>query len=165
MQSKANTTVNPQSLSCDWEHSAGADRYEKSHRLPSAGVHKKILVVDDEVFYMELLKMTLEDTGRFEVALVSDGTRVLEVARDFEPDLILLDIVMPGVDGGDIAAQLRLDRKLGKVPVIFVTALVSASESTQGESVVRRGGRCMLSKPVQSKVLIEAIDAAIRGRL
>ncbi|MDH4475532.1 MAG: response regulator [Verrucomicrobiaceae bacterium] len=165
MKLKNHMPVKSQPVPEVWEHSKGADQYEKSHRLPSAGLHKKILVVDDEVYYMELLKMTLEDTGRFEVALVSDGTRVLEVARDFEPDLILLDIVMPGVDGGDIAAQLRLDRKLGKVPVIFVTALVSASESTQGESVVRRGGRCMLSKPVHSKVLIETIDAAIRGRL
>jgi len=165
MKSKINLPVKSHSKSETWEHSEGSDRYERSHRLPSAGVHKKILVVDDEVYYMELLKMTLEDTGRFEVALVSDGTRVLEVARDFEPDLILLDIVMPGIDGGDIAAQLRLDRKLGKVPVVFVTALVSSSESTEGGSVVRSGGRCMLSKPVHSKVLIQTIDAAIRGRL
>lgn len=165
MKLKTNPTVKPDPASEIWEHSKGSDQYERSHRLPSAGVHKKIMVVDDEIYYMELVKMTLEDTGRFEVALVADGTRVLEAARDFEPDLILLDIVMPGIDGGDIAAQLRLDRKLGKVPILFVTALVSSSESTEGGAVVRRGGRCMLSKPVHSKVLIQAIDAAIRGRL
>jgi two-component system, OmpR family, response regulator len=165
MKSKTHTLIKLQPAPDVWEHSKGSDEYERSHHLPSAGVHKKILVIDDEIYYMELLKMTLEDTGRFEVALLSDGTRVLEAARNFEPDLILLDIVMPGVDGGDVAAELRLDPKLRRVPVIFVTALVSSSESTQGASVVRRGGRCMLSKPVHSKVLIQTIDAAIQGRL
>ena len=120
--------------------------------------------MDDEVHFTHLVKMQLEDTGRFEVAVVSDTDQVMTVARKFEPDLILLDIVMHGKDGGDVAAQLRLDRNLKDVPIIFVTALIAPSETSNGDKMVRKGDRRMLSKPVRSKVLISTLDAVLRHR-
>ena len=163
MKNRTNEAAALTEAPAGWEHSPGAAQYEKSHRLPAATGQKRILVVDDETFYAELIKMHLEETNRYEAEVVSDSNRVMEVAKAFNPDLILLDIVMPGKDGGDVAAQLRMDRQLKNVPVIFVTALVSSSETDNGEAVVRKGGKLMLSKPVSSRLLIKTLDTMLQG--
>ncbi len=118
---------------------------------------KKILVVDDEIGFTRLLQMNLEKTGNYSVRVVNDSTKALEAARIFHPDLALLDIVMPGMDGGDLVAQMKNDPTLAKIPVIMLTALVGKNE-TSDDAVVQSGSLLMLGKPVRLSVLIQAIE-------
>src|SRR6201996_5745309 len=103
---------------------------------------KRLLIVDDESGFTRLLKLTLEKTGNFTVREENDGTRAWLVAREFRPDIVFLDIVMPKIDGGDVAQQIRSDPLLANVPIVFLTAIVSPKE-TRNEI----GGFPFLGKP------------------
>lgn len=121
---------------------------------------KKIMVVDDEVGFTKLLKMNLEKTGEYEVKTENQSTKALEVAREFMPDLVLLDIVMPDMDGGDVAAQFQDDPLLRRVPVIMLTALVAEGETSTG-SVAQSGTMSVLPKPVNMDVLKSCLEDAL----
>jgi DNA-binding response OmpR family regulator len=117
---------------------------------------KRILIVDDEHTFTRMVRLNLEKTGRFEVREENVATRALSTAREFKPDLVLLDVLMPSLDGGDVAAQLRRNHALKNVPIIFLTATVSAHETEkQGLS---SGGSLFLGKPVSAERLVEVID-------
>jgi two-component system, OmpR family, response regulator len=113
---------------------------------------KRIFIVDDEAGFTRLLKLTLEKTGNFQVLEENDGTNAWLQAREFKPDIIFLDIVMPKIDGGDVAQQIRSDPLLAQVPIVFLTAIVSRSETKQDI-----GGFPFLAKPVS----LEAIKHCI----
>ena len=104
---------------------------------------KRIFIVDDEAGFTRLLKLTLEKTGGHQVLEENDGTKAWLKAREFKPDIIFLDIVMPKIDGGDVAQQIRSDPSLAHVPIIFLTAIVSSRETTRDI-----GGFPFLAKPV-----------------
>ncbi len=89
---------------------------------------KKILVVDDEPSITSLLKLNLEKTGAYTVRVENEGAQALPAARQFKPDLVLLDVMMPDLDGGDAAAQIRADPLLRDVPIVFLTAAVKKEE-------------------------------------
>lgn len=112
----------------------------------------KILLVDDEVSFTKLTAMTLSD---YEICEENNSAMALETARKFNPDLILLDVVMPDFDGGDLAAQLRADPVLKRVPIVFLTAIV-----TEKETEKRRlfGGYPFIAKPVTPEALAEHIE-------
>jgi two-component system, OmpR family, response regulator len=118
---------------------------------------KKILVVDDEAGFTRLLKLNLERTGRFKVRIVNDSTQAIEALRVFKPDLALLDIVMPDVDGGDLVAQMKADAQLNRIPILMLTALVSPSELSPG-AVAQSGDLTMIAKPVNMETLLRAIE-------
>jgi len=113
---------------------------------------QRILIVDDESGFTRLLKLTLERTGQYEVCEENDGTKAWLLARDYKPDIIFLDIVMPRVDGGEVAQQMRSDPMLAKVPIIFLTAIVSAKEG--GHEI---GGFPFLAKPVSLDTIVKTI--------
>ncbi len=117
---------------------------------------KRILVVDDEVGFTRMVRLNLEQTGAYEVREVNEGKAALPAAREFKPDLILLDVVMPDMDGGDVAAAFHLDPLLRKVPVIFVTAVVRKREA--GSAGMVSGGALFLAKPVDAAELVNAIE-------
>lgn len=118
---------------------------------------KRILIVDDDPQFGILAKLTLEETGMFEVKVQNESNDALAVARSFLPDLILLDIVMPGLDGGDVQALLKNDPLLHDVPVLIVSAIVSG-EDADDDGIVYSGGDTLLPKTVNPKVLIEKIE-------
>jgi len=115
---------------------------------------KRILIIDDESGFTRLLKLTLEKTGDFIVKEENDGTRAHETAREFRPDLILLDIVMPKIDGGDVASKIKADWHLKHIPIVFLTAIVSNKEAVSSDLI---GGFPFLSKPVSLENLIHCI--------
>lgn len=119
---------------------------------------KKILIVDDEAGFTRLMKLTLQKTGPYEVTEENDGARAWETARRVKPDLILMDIVMPRVDGGDAAARIRKDPELCRIPIVFLTAIVSKKETVPGGLI---GGFPFLSKPVSLDALIACINENI----
>jgi len=121
---------------------------------------KKILIVDDEPAFTRMMKLVLEKTGRYEVTYENNAHQALSTARSFLPDLILLDVVMPEMDGGDVAGQLQADPLLRDVPIIFLTALVGEKESAKGP--VTRAGFRFLGKLVSDDELLECIETNLK---
>ena len=121
---------------------------------------RRILVVDDEEGFTKLLKMNLEKTGDYEVRVENVSGDALNAAHEFLPDLVLLDIVMPGMDGGDVAGQLQDDPMLSKIPIIMMTALVSQEETSQ-DAVAQVGAMNVLPKPVNMDVLLRCLEDAL----
>lgn len=114
---------------------------------------KKILVVDDESGFTRLMKIALP---RYEIREENDSQRALATAREFRPDLILLDVIMPGLDGGDLAAQFSEDVVLRQIPIVFLTAIVSTGEA--GKTARQIGGYPFLAKPVRADALEKCIE-------
>jgi len=117
---------------------------------------KRILVVDDEPSVTRNLKLNLESSGGYDVFAENHATNALTAARIFRPDLILLDVIMSGMDGGDVVARFRADPLLRDTPVIFLTALVS-NEETDGHEIVS-GGETFLAKPVDIGELKKTLE-------
>jgi CheY-like chemotaxis protein len=117
---------------------------------------RRILIVDDEPPLTRLLRMSLEQTGRYTVREENDSTKAINAAHEFKPDLIVLDVVMPDLDGGDIVSRLQADPRLKHVPVIFFTATVRKSEVDAHGGII--GGFPFIGKPVSAKELIECIE-------
>src|SRR5277367_4548357 len=90
---------------------------------------RRILTVDDDIQSTRMIKWVLERTGRYEVLEVNDSTRVLEAAHEFKPDVILLDVCMPRVEGVEVAFQIRADTEFQGTPVVFLTSVVSEREA------------------------------------
>ena len=123
----------------------------------SSGIEEKrrILIVDNDRNTTHLVKILLEKTGDYLVIEENDSTKALQRARNFQPALILLDVVMPKADGGEIAAQMRADPRLRNTPIIFLTALVTRAEANAGLHI---DGHPFLAKPINIQELINAIE-------
>ncbi len=117
---------------------------------------KRILIIDDEPGFTRMVKLNLEKTGFFEVREENKATYAIAAAREFKPDLVLLDVIMPTMDGGDVAAHIKADRHLRDTPVVFLTATVSPSEA--GDGGLNSGGALFLAKPVSVENLIKCIN-------
>ena len=122
---------------------------------------KRILVVDDEPSVTRNLKLNLESGGGYEVLGENHAANALAAARTFQPDLVLLDVMMPGMDGGDVAARLRADPLFRDTPIIFLTAIVS-NEETDGHEM-ESGGDTFLAKPVDIAELKKTLEQHIRS--
>lgn len=117
---------------------------------------KRILIIDDESTFTRMVRLNLEKTGRFEVREENAAANGLKAARDFKPHLILLDVLMPTLDGGDVKAQIRRNRNLKTVPILFLTATISANEA--GNRGPAGSDGLFISKPVSAERLIQLID-------
>jgi DNA-binding response OmpR family regulator len=144
-----NTTTNPVP--------AGA---AEAATQPPAPPKKRILVIDDEVSFARMVKMNLEKSGDFEVRVENRAMNALSAAREFLPDIILLDVIMPGMDGGDVSKQIKRDRNLKGTPIVFLTATVSRREA--GEGGLNSGGELFLAKPVSVETLVACINEHTR---
>ena len=116
---------------------------------------RRILIVDDDRDSTHLIKILLEKISHYLVLEENDAAKSHESARDFRPDLILLDIMMPQIDGGDIAAQIDADPGLQRTPIIFLTALVTKTEAKAGLHIQ---GHPVLAKPIDIPELINRIE-------
>jgi CheY-like chemotaxis protein len=122
---------------------------------------RRILIVDNDKNTTHLVKILLEKTGRYLVFEENDSTRAHQTARNFRPDLIFLDIVMPERDGGEIAAQIQADSDLQNTPIIFLTALVTRAEARTGLHI---DGHPFLAKPIDIQELINTIEGHLLAR-
>lgn len=120
---------------------------------------QRILIVDDDVRISSLLKTFLEKLGRYEVRTENRSFAALSTALEFRPDLVVLDVDMPGKDGGDVAAELAHTPRFATTPVLFVTSLVGGNEKRFQD--VGGISRQFLAKPVDPQALL----AAVRGLL
>lgn len=120
---------------------------------------RQILVVDDERSFTQFVKKALEQTGAYDVSVETDPKRALITAKATSPALIFLDIAMPDMDGGEVAAQLIADEELKDIPIIFLTGAASKSEVRDQGGMI--GGRPFLAKPVKIKELVTTIERHI----
>jgi CheY-like chemotaxis protein len=133
------------------------------HRLdPMDDRPMRVLVIDDDHDALALLKVRLENTGRFKVTTADNGREGLEIARELEPDLIVCDIYMPGLAGPDVAAQLAADDALCETPLLFLSALVKPDEIRAHGG--RIGGWPMASKEETIYSIVQRMDALLRRR-
>jgi DNA-binding response OmpR family regulator len=123
---------------------------------------KRILLVDDEVGITRLLKMNLEQTEQYIVRVENSATSALDVGETFHPDLIILDIMMPQLDGGALAQQFKESQLLKDVPVIFLTAAATKEEiSSKGGRI---GGLPFMAKPIDIPEVIACVERWIGSR-
>ena len=117
---------------------------------------KKILIIDDDESFTELVKLNLEATGKYEVRTEDKGSLGLVAAKQFKPDLILLDLVMPDMGGGELSGQLKIDEETKNIPIVYLTAVMTEEE------VEARGGTIsglqVVAKPVTTEQLIDVIE-------
>lgn len=120
---------------------------------------KKILIIDDEEQFTKIVKLNLEYTGKYEVKTENKGALGLAATKEFKPDLILLDILMPDMEGSEVAFQLTNDKDTENIPLVFLTAVAKKEEIEASKGVI--GGHPFIAKPVDIKQLIEVIEQNI----
>ena len=112
---------------------------------------KRILLVDDEVDFVEVLKVRLEDSN-YETIVAYDGEEGLERAEKEEPDLIILDIVLPRISGFDVCRKLKIDERFKNIPIIMLTAKFQDNDIKFGMAM---GADAYITKPFEPHVLLE----------
>ncbi|PSQ85219.1 MAG: DNA-binding response regulator [Bacteroidetes bacterium QS_3_64_15] len=123
------------------------------------GTGLTVLIVDDEEDLLSLLEYNLEQEG-FEVVLARDGVEAIEQTRAQEPDLIILDIMMPKMDGIEVCEKLRKDAHLRTIPIMMLTARNEEEDKVQGLDV---GADIYLGKPVSVSVIVSQAKALLRS--
>jgi len=118
----------------------------------------KILIVDDEIDILELLQYNLEKEG-YEVKIANNGQKALEIASIFHPNLVLLDIMMPGIDGVETCRLLRENTTLTNTHILFLTA---RSEEYSEVAAFDAGADDYITKPIKPRALLSRIGAILR---
>jgi CheY-like chemotaxis protein len=121
---------------------------------------KRVLIVDDQSGFTRIIKLTLEKSGNYEVLEKNSSAGVVAGVIEFDPDVILLDVIMPGIDGGDVVGLLKENPRTRDTPIIFLTATVRKQEIDAQGGII--GGYPFLPKPVPAKELIECIEKYAR---
>jgi len=121
-------------------------------------VAQRILIADDDDDILEAIKVNLELEG-YEVFFARDGDQALEQARRVRPDLILLDVIMPGPDGFDVCRGLKADARTSECPVIFLTARGATRDEAVG---LIAGADDYIVKPFDAGVLLSRVNAVFR---
>lgn len=119
-------------------------------------IKPRILLVDDDVALTRFLRSFLEETRRYEIRTENDSRKVLGVAQAFRPDVVILDLLMPEMDGGELAVCLRTHPTLRNVRIVFLTAIIS--KDLLGPNGTTIGQHQILAKPVDATELVECID-------
>ena len=122
----------------------------------------RILIIDDEPDFTALFKANLEESGNYKVEVLNDPKQAVACAREFKPDLIFVDVVMPGMDGGDVVTALKADYQFARTPILMLTALVEEDPSRPtGES--ERGGLTFVSKTTRLDKILAIIEHKLAG--
>ena len=118
---------------------------------------KRLLIVDDEPELVLLMEVRLKTSG-YETLRATDGQSALEIAKKEKPDLIILDIMLPKMDGYKVCALLKKDARYAKIPIILFTARAQADDMKIGEEV---GADAYITKPYDPQVLLAKIGELI----
>ena len=121
----------------------------------------KILIVDDEEKMLVLYRDVLLNTG-FEVVTADNANDGLRLVVEVQPDLVLLDVMMPGKDGGTLAGEMLQNSKTKDIPVIFLSSLVTDEEVNRANGKI--GGRLYVSKSTDKKELVRVINEVLAKR-
>jgi CheY-like chemotaxis protein len=127
---------------------------------PGNEASARILVVDDEPQNLELMEAILQDVG-YEVFPATGGEEALALTHAKRPDLVILDLMMPGLSGFEVCARIKTDQETGGIPVLFVTALNQIADK---ERALAAGGDDFLTKPIQYAELLARVEALLKVR-
>ena len=119
--------------------------------------HARILIVDDEQKNRDLLSVMLEPEG-YDIVAVISGAEALESVSQQRPDLVLLDVMMPGMDGYQVATTIKADAASAGIPIILLTALDDRNSKAHG---LRAGAVAVLTKPVNRAELLEQVRSTL----
>ena len=125
----------------------------KKKNIPEEEPKKKILIVDDDPVTLKMLEKILLSAG-FWVAKATNGKKALYIVEDFSPDLIILDIVMPVMDGTETIRILEENPRTKNIPVLVLTSLISKNEESHKFAMNRR----FLAKPIDKDKLLKEIE-------
>lgn len=121
---------------------------------------KKILIIDDEPHFCKLVKKNIEQIGGFEVYTATNGEEGIRLAKEIRPGLILLDVVMPEMDGVEVLSRIKGEESIKNTPVVFLTGIIKEEEA--GIQASFSGGYSFLAKTVTVGELIACISKNIR---
>lgn len=119
---------------------------------------KRILLIDDEKDLVEIVTFRLESNG-YEVISADDGQQGLEKAKKEKPDLIVLDLMLPKMDGYTVCGLLKKDLRYAKIPIIMFTARAQESDVKLGEEL---GAQAYITKPFDPKALLSKIEELLK---
>jgi CheY-like chemotaxis protein len=115
----------------------------------------RILIVDNNSRFARGARLFLDRTGKYVACSVIDPRGALESARNFKPDLVLVDLIMPQADGMEVAAQLEADWALHGLPIVFITTLITPEEARDGRRI---NGHRVARKPTSGLDLIRIVE-------
>jgi len=141
------------------------DKIDKYYVMPSLKrkikmLKETILIVDDEEDIVELIKYNLKNKG-YDVLTALTGEQAIKTARQFQPELIVLDLMLPGIDGLEVTRHLKDNDKTNHIPIVMLTAKGEESDIVIG---LEMGANDYISKPFSPKILIARIRAILRRR-
>ncbi|MFA5118910.1 MAG: response regulator [Candidatus Omnitrophota bacterium] len=121
---------------------------------------KRILVIDDEQDFCFFVKKNLELTGNFMVETCNDGREGVAKTKELRPDMVLLDIMMPGINGADVAEAIKGNESTRNIPIAFLTALVKEEEAKTNQNWI--GGEFFVAKPIKIRELVSVINELVK---
>lgn len=122
---------------------------------------KKILMIDDDLDFTDLLKTKLQETGKYDVQIENHGSLGHHAAKTYKPDLILLDVSIPDMDGPEVAEEIRDDKDIKDTPIVFLTSIVNEKEVDSSSGMI--GGRRFISKTAPVQKILDSIRSIIGG--
>ncbi len=123
-------------------------------------IQMKILVVDDDSTSQKLLKLILEKVGYRKIRLSSSGEEALDLIEEEPPDLILLDIIMPGIEGYEVCKRVRTKESTGDIPILMVTRGATKADESIAKSF-KAGATDFITKPIRSIELLSRVKASL----
>lgn len=122
---------------------------------------KRILIIDDEKDFGKIVKMNLELSNAFQVSIATEGMQGISLAKETKPDLILCDMLMPGMNGPEVVALLRKDQDTMAIPVVLLTA---KGDEEAMATVTSLCGDNYLIKPVDANTIEKKIDEVLSNK-
>ena len=130
------------------------------HSLSGGGIRlTRVLVVDDDRVIQQLLEVNLELEG-YEVKRAENGEEALKLVREFKPDVMLLDVMMPKLDGREVCRRIKADPKTAHVPVIFLSARAQDMDVNSG---LELGASAYITKPFDPVDLLQTVERVLAG--
>lgn len=126
------------------------------------GQEKMVLIVEDEYDNREIMRAVVEDILGYRAMMVSDGAAALEAIKQTHPDLILMDLMMPVLDGFETISRLKSTKATASIPVIAVSALGRVADR---QRAIECGANDYISKPFDIEKLMEVVEAQVNGEL
>ena len=130
------------------KHMNGQFLYEPNEKL-------RILIVDNNSHFARRARLMLDQSGKYVACTVIDPRRALETGRSFKPDLVLVDLIMPQEGGIEVAEQLEADWALHRVPIVFMTTLITPEEARDGRRI---NGHRIAAKPARRSDLLRIVE-------
>ena len=121
---------------------------------------KKVMIVDDDENFLKIAKLNLEGIGKYSVVTLSSAKEIILEVHKFEPDIILLDLIMPSMGGLEVCEALNSDPVGSKTPIIIISALEKAEDKLKA---YRLGVVDYLTKPIEIRKMISMIEKALQG--